>query len=376
MSLEEIKFRKEELVTDLSNDDLQKNIGKDFLKAAKAGVILASSGGEPPGNAYDFAMKLLKAMIPTPQLMGNTLSGIILEDKKIDSLTSKEEIERAALSGNLVRRNTTTAMKCTTPDCNNYHFLSSGLCAVHSGLNKDTTKTIFRTTKSTAIIEDLRPDLSEDDHYTVLGHLRSEMLSISQTFDASANAIAFLKAEAVAQLKAVAVDDIEKAQFLYQFNRLDANKNGKIDAADLIHHIESFDADFLKNLSPDETEKKVENWIKEVNDNEPSMTFLQYVSALLAYRKLSESNELTELNRYAFWDMRVVVLSIPSTLRKGWLLKRGYFLSKENLNPWALRYFESDGKKLHYYTTVPGTTVDMNGKTAEHKALKSIELLE
>ena len=365
---------------------MQQNIGKALLNGKLLFQHFNAGGGENEGpketTATDFAIKLLKAMVPSPELLGNTLSGLLLEDKAVDSLTNKEELERATLSDrgthakSVGKRSSTTAMKCSTTGCNNYHFLPTGMCAIHSGLKKE-TQTVFRSSESTRL-EDLRPELSIGDHYAVLGQLRSEMLSIAQSFDNSSSAFIALQTEASSLLKGIQLDNVEKGQLLYQFRLLDNNKNGTIDAADLLYHITTFDIDFLKDFSVPDKENKVVQWIKEVNGNQPSMTLVQYATALVNYRKSCDAEgAILELNRYAFWDLRSVVLSCPTISKKsGWILKRGYYFSKENLNPWAFRYFEVEGTKLNYYSTVPGTTTDFEGKETEHKLLKSINLLE
>ena len=321
-------------------------------------------------------------MIPSPELLGNTLSGMLLKDTKVDNLTSQEELERATLSDrgahakSAGKRSSTTAMKCTTAGCNNYHFLPTGLCAVHSGLQKEVSS-VFRVSETSTRLEDLRPDLSEADHYTVLGQLRSEMLSIAQSFDIKSSAFASLQTEAASLLKGVQIDNVEKAQLLSQFKRLDVNKNGTIDAADVVSLISTIDEEFLKDLSQPEKEAQVVHWIKEINGNQPVMTFQQYVTALQAYRASCDAEDaIVELNRYAFWDLRGVILSCPTTTKSGWLLKRGYFFSKEDMNPWSFRYFAVNGSMLTYYTTVPGTSTSYEGKETEHKIVKTVNLLE
>jgi len=321
-------------------------------------------------------------MIPSPELLGNTLSGMLLKDTKVDNLTSQEELERATLSDrgahakSAGKRSSTTAMKCTSAGCNNYHFLPTGLCAVHSGISKEVSS-VFRVSETSTRLEDLRPDLSEADHYTVLGQLRSEMLSIAQSFDIKSSEFASLQTEAASLLKGVQMDNVEKAQLLSQFKRLDVNKNGTIDAADVVNLIATIDEEFLKDLSQPEKEAQVVHWIKEVNGSQPVMTFQQYVTSLQAYRASCDAEDaIVELNRYAFWDLRGVILSCPTTTKKGWLLKRGYFFSKEDMNPWSFRYFAVDGSKLSYYTTVPGTSTSYEGKETEHKIVKTVNLLE
>jgi len=368
---------------DLSNDQIKKNIGVDIIKMYAEAIFgnLANQGGggEQP-TATDFAAKLLQAMIPSPKLLGNTISGLILDDKKVDNFTSQEELERATLSdrGALAqsagKRSSTTAMKCQADGCNNYHFLPTGLCAVHSGLQKDVSN-IFRISETSTRLEDYRPELNEGDHYTVLGQLRSEMLSVAQSFDEKS--IASLQTEAASLLKGVRMDNVEKQQLLHQFKILDANNNGKIDAADLVRHISTFDDELFKGLSDPDKECKVVHWIKEINGDITTLTFEQYVTALINYRKLSDAEDaIVELNRFAFWDLRAVILSCPTTPKSGWLLKRGYYFSKEDLNPWSFRYFVADGPKLQYFTTAPGTTKDFEGKEAVHKLVKSLSLLE
>ena len=368
---------------DLSNDQIRNNIGvaiiKMYAKAILGNLANQGGGGEQP-TATDFAGKLLQAMIPSPKLLGNTISGLILDEKKVDNLTSQEELERATLSdrGALAKsagkRSSTTAMKCQADGCNNYHFLPTGLCAVHSGLQKDVSN-IFRISETSTRLEDYRPELNEGDHYTVLGQLRSEMLSVAESFDEKS--IASLQTEAASLLKGVRMDNVEKGQLLHQFKILDANNNGKIDAADLVRHISTFDDELFKGLSDPEKECKVVHWIKEINGDQTTMTFEQYVTALINYRKLSDAEDaIVELNRFAFWDLRAVILSCPTTPKSGWLLKRGYYFSKEALNPWSFRYFVADGPKLQYFTTAPGTTKDFEGNEAVHKLLKSLSLLE
>ena len=386
-----MKKRSEEMqekMQDLTNAQMKQNIGAAIV-SSYGKTLLAQVSGEGDNQpkqptATEFAMKLLKAMIPSPEMMGNTLSGLLIKDEPVNSFTNNEDSERAALSDRdayaktVGKRASITAMKCSTTGCNNYHFSPMGMCAIHSGLKKDTNKTIFRDVASTRL-EDLRPELSLSDHYTVLGQLRSEMLSSAQSFDTSASSFAAFQTEASSLLTNIPLDNVEKGQLLYQFRLLDTNKNGFIDAADLLHHIAKFDTDFLKDISSNiEKESKVVQWIQEVNCNQPTMSFTQYVSALINYRKsCNEPDAIIELNRFAFWDLRSVILSCPTISKKcGWILKRGYFFSKENLNPWMFRYFEIDGLVLNYYTTVPGTTVDHEGKETEHKLLKSINLLE
>ena len=308
---------------------------------------------------------------------------MIKDDDPGVALTSKEELGRAALADRHAqakmagRRASTTASKCATAGCNIYHYLPTGMCAIHSGLKKE-VQTVFHQKESTRL-EDLRADLSIADHYAVLGQLRSEMLSVAQTFDNSTNNFVSLKTEASTLLKGFQLDDVEKGQLLSQFRRLDINQNGLIDATDLLHLIAKFDEDFLKDITDTtEKERKVAQWIQQVNDDQPTMTLIQYVNALINHRKAcNQVGAIAELNRFAFWDLRSIMLSSPTVSKKnGWLLKRGYFFSKENLNSWEFRYFELEGTMLNYYTTVPGATTNCEGKVTEHKLLKTINLLE
>ena len=312
------------------------------------------------------------------------MSAVLLKDTKVDTFTSQEEFERALLSDRVAyakstgKRSSTTATKCKKEGCNSYHFLPTGFCAVHSSLQREVSS-VFTTSETSEIstrLEDLRPAESQADHFTVLEQLRSEMLSIAQSFDTKSSAFASLQTEAASLLKGIKMDNVEKAQLLSQFKTLDVNKNGTIDAADVVYLISIIDEEFLKDLSNLEKEAKVVDWIKNVNGNQPVMTFQQYVTALQSYRASCDANVIVELNRFAFWDLRGVILSCPTTTKSGWLLKRGYFFSKEDMNPWSFRYFAVDGSKLNYYTTIPGTSTSYDGKEAEHKILKTVNLLE
>jgi len=388
-----IKEMKEKINLDLSNDQIKNNLGVNLIAsnlkivtdAANAGAALtdtALTGDAEKQSASAFVGKLIKAMIPSPELVGNALSAVLLKDSKVDTFTSQEEFERALLSDRVAnakatgKRSSTTAIKCKKEGCNSYHFLPTGFCAVHSSQKE--VSSVFKSSESESTrLEDFRPDLIQADHFTVLSQLRSEMLSIAQSFDTKSSAFASLQTEAASLLKGIQMDNVEKAQLLGQFKTLDVNKNGTIDAADVVYLISLIDEEFLKDLSNLEKEAQVVNWIKEINGSQPVMTFQQYVTALQAYRASCDAEDaIVELNRYAFWDLRGVILSCPTTTKSGWLLKRGYFFSKEDMNPWSFRYFAVDGSKLTYYTTIPGTSTSYDGKEIEHKILKTVNLLE
>ena len=392
--VKEMKEMMKEKMKDFSNDQIKNNLGADLIAsnlkiltdAANNGAALtdaAFSGDTEQSNtsASAFVGKLIKAMIPSPELVGNALSAVLLKDTKVDTFTSQGEFERALQSDRVAyakatgKRSSTTATKCKKDGCNSYHFLPTGFCAVHSSLQKEVSS-VFKTSEASEIstrLEDLRPADYQADHFTLLDQLRSEMLSIAQSFDTKSSAFASLQTEAASLLKGIKMDDVEKTQLLSQFKTLDVNKNGTIDAADVVHLISIIDEE-SKGLS--NLEKEAEAWIKQVNGNQPVMTFQQYVTALQAYRASCEANVIVELTRFAFWDLRGVILSCPTTTKSGWLLKRGYFFSKEDINPWSFRYFSVDGSKLSYYTTVPGTSTSYDGKEAEHKVLKTVNLLE
>lgn len=372
--------RLNELAGDLNNETLAKNIGLDNVKSIMGG--LGSFTAEGPPDASSFAHQLLMALIPSPELLGNALSSALLEDKKVDALTTATELERVTLADRSTqakasgRRASTTAKKCSHANCNKYHFFPSGLCGIHSGLtSKSSEKSVFKTAENTRL-EDRRADLDVGDHYALISMLRSEMLDVAQTFDYSTKEFKQLQTEAGKLLKNIKLDDVEKAQLLHQFRLLDLNKNGFIDSDDLIQHINLIDPEQSKTLSDAAKIASATSWLKEVNSGIETMTIDQYVSALLNYRKSSETT-IAELNRYSFWDIRSAILSIPAdSVKEGWLLKRGYYFSKENLNSWHFRFFRIEGTKLNYYTTIPGTTVDFEGKEVEHKLLKSVDLLD
>ena len=61
-------------LVDLTNEQMQKNIGTelvaDFGKLSKAAEMAENLTSRPTSNPQEFALALLKAMIPTPELMG------------------------------------------------------------------------------------------------------------------------------------------------------------------------------------------------------------------------------------------------------------------------------------------------------------------
>jgi hypothetical protein len=352
-------------VKDISNAKLLSYVGKDkngndFLRESVSSLRESTSE-----KADSFRLKFLKALIPSPEMVGDTLSGVIIGKREADKNIKGEWLDEASTVDRLThakasgKRASATAQKCTFPDCNTIHFFPTGLCAKHNGIGSKTerntivTSTSVNSTSSTRI-EDYRADKVLSDHYAVLSQLRSEMLELAQTLDVTD--ISKLQLEATKQLKGVdgisSLSEIEQAQLLDQFKRL-AGKGSIISSpvitsSSLINWLQLVDPAYSKR---NQVEEEVQKWLELfINETYPSsskgMDFALYCQTVCAYRK-KEATVIKELNRYAFTDLRFAYLSVPTSKPKfGWLAKRGYFFAQENLNTWFMRYFVVEDHKL------------------------------
>ena len=95
-----IKEMKKGINPDLSNDQIKNNLGINLIASSQKELIDAVNTGDTEQSkqsARAFVGKLLSAMIPSPELVGNVLSTVLLKDTKVDTFTSQEEFERALL---------------------------------------------------------------------------------------------------------------------------------------------------------------------------------------------------------------------------------------------------------------------------------------
>lgn len=372
-------LRQNDKVIDLSNKAIKSYIGEDSDER------MSTSGRSSLKNMDEdsFQKKFLRALVPSPDLVADTLSGILIgkneANKGIDAaaLDENASIDRVTYAKKLKKRASATAQKCTSTGCNTFHYFATGLCAVHNGIvSKSEKNTLITTTKDSASdirnsnstrIDDLRADLEIGDHYALLTQLRSEMLEAAQTLVVDDNLQKF-KSEAMKLLKGVtgidALTEVERAQMLIQFRRLVGKSsffNPILSSASEVINVDSVirwlrvvDSKFAERA---DVKEKAESWIKAfaseiIGKDLITIDFQTYCQLICAYRVSEKLERNKDLNRYAFTDLRLAFLSIPTAekvVRSGWLAKRGYFFAQENLNCWFMRYFIVEDNKLKYY---------------------------
>lgn len=204
-----------------------------------------------------------------------------------------------------------------------------------------------------------------------------------------------------ANLPAIVLHDkVEIAELFHQFQVLDGDKDGILSPADVLNHARSIDIDWLTNQQskpPAEVLHIAERWLAASHPSRVGRwTFVDYLIAIHSYREIEKSfhhrrqtkedeegneeklllgNNIAELLRTAFWDLRMIVLLRPmnhlsgrfalreetevdgetkvtSVPFQGHLLKRGYFFANERLNAFRYRYFKAVGMELAYYKEV------------------------
>ena len=269
---------------------------------------------------------------------------------------------------------------CSThPSCVAYHFRISDFCDVHAVDNHDAIPMPKPVTNAHNAALAASAELGvpvappvltsvEKAHvaFDNLTQLRHETQNLSESFKVDGRMLEYIPmAREILAGTHASVKDIEIAQFLHQFKRMDVNADGIIDNEDIRSLVAKIDPEFL--ASEGEIIDKLTSWIR--NSTEPetdTLTFSQYVSAVLRMRRLeSRKNASVELLRTGFFDLRSAVLYAPDQPLEGWMLKRGNLIPKEGLNAWYRRYFKLKGFLLEYYDTKPlaeGETAPLNSK--------------
>jgi hypothetical protein len=314
---------------DLSNKAIKAYIGDDSDRMSKSGKTSRESMDEE-----SFQKKFLRAIVPSPDLVADTLSGILIGKKEAnkvidaDKLDESASIDRVTYAKKLKKRASATAQKCTNPACNTYHFFPTGLCAVHNGIvQKSEKNTLITTTNDSALseirnsnltrIDDLRADLEIGDHYALLSQLRSEMLERAETLDVD-DSLQKFKSEAAKLLKGVtgidALTELERAQMLQQFRRLVAKTSSfnpllsstsdVINADSIVRWLRLVDAKFADRANVKEI---AVSWIKAfasevIAKDLTTIDFQTYCQLICAYRASEKLVLNKDLNRYAFTD--------------------------------------------------------------------------
>mmetsp|Transcript_26113 Transcript_26113/g.57824 ORF Transcript_26113/g.57824 Transcript_26113/m.57824 type:complete len:751 (+) Transcript_26113:100-2352(+) len=395
----DVKGKADELVGDYSPEDVINQLFKD----GKMGAGMPEMSMDIPSaeNLQGFAMAIVVALLPSPEVTGKLLAkatGVSkAENVKDISLEAAKHglLDQVISAKKANRRASSTAKKCNDPACGSFHFRMSGYCAKHCPeLNRDELRASVLAPRDTVSAESVDVEvegekgprasvkISRLEHDLSAVSLREEMLDKAETYEVE------LSVDLVQEAKALLVglsdlpDDTEVGQFLFQFRRLDLDGDGLFTASDFLALVKQIDEKFEGG------EEKVAAWIVEATvGNTEQFDFRGYVSMILSRRQQEENNYGVErgvqipeipcqLKQTPFWDLRSCVLHSLEKPLKGWVLKRGWLHAKESLNKWKLRYMqlgkdEAGRPTLEYWKNDPsGETNCLDEDTKEVKQPK------
>mmetsp|Transcript_26112 Transcript_26112/g.57817 ORF Transcript_26112/g.57817 Transcript_26112/m.57817 type:complete len:535 (+) Transcript_26112:100-1704(+) len=392
----DVKGKADELVGDYSPEDVINQLFKD----GKMGAGMPEMSMDIPSaeNLQGFAMAIVVALLPSPEVTGKLLAkatGVSkAENVKDISLEAAKHglLDQVISAKKANRRASSTAKKCNDPACGSFHFRMSGYCAKHCPeLNRDELRASVLAPRDTVSAESVDVEvegekgprasvkISRLEHDLSAVSLREEMLDKAETYEVE------LSVDLVQEAKALLVglsdlpDDTEVGQFLFQFRRLDLDGDGLFTASDFLALVKQIDEKFEGG------EEKVAAWIVEATvGNTEQFDFRGYVSMILSRRQQEENNYGVErgvqipeipcqLKQTPFWDLRMCLLHSFDKPLSGWVLKRGWLSPKESLNSWKVRFLVTakDGAgnpTLEYWDNDPSLETNCLGPPEGGKA--------
>lgn len=287
------------------------------------------------------------------------------------------------------RRLSSTAQPCKT--CGDLIFGLNDYCIKHGGQDEMPTSGEFIVD-----IDDSKTDITSASNIAArmekVVELRAEMQTAAERFDfkdelsdISKNAAnLFQKSHELKELK-----PWERTQLHHQFCQLDIDGDTRITADDVSAMVKRFDPELFKKFDAETLGKKFQRWIEEIHpDPDPKkkalgLSLFEYCKAVRNVRQ-DRRRYAQQVSGTAFFDLRQVVLSYPTKIKRGHLLKRGYAIAVETANSWKKRYFgpvfdKETGKEdmfnLGYYVSEEGVgTAEHDNKKNEMKG--TIPLLE
>lgn len=242
------------------------------------------------------------------------------------------------------RRLSCTAQPCKT--CGDLIFGLNDYCIKHGGQDEVPTSNKFFVD-----IDDSQTDVASTtkvaENMEKVIALRTEMQTAAERFDfkdelsdISKNAGKLFKTSR--ELKEL--NAWERTQLHHQFCQLDVDDDTRITADDVSTLVKRIDPELFNKFDAETLNKKFQHWIEEIHpDPDPKekalgLSLFQYCIAVSNIRQ-DRRRYAQHVSGTAFFDLRQVVLSYPTKVKRGFMLKRGYAIAVESANSWKKRYF-------------------------------------
>eukprot|EP01038_Epipyxis_sp_PR26KG_P009549 gene9549-12861_t len=301
-------------------------------------------------------------------------------------------LDQVALSRAYNRRMSSTATRCVYPNCSVFHFNISTFCFEHtnaaSAPTVDTNPVISPAdNEDERILKIVRAALTANFNLTdpildkngekikqaVIDNIKSIILkektlrdrnifnpSVSIPIDilTKAQELLSVSSSTFSIYSQYNLEEIELAQLLQQFNRMDIDHDELISVDDLKVLMNRIDPTLSTQLSKNDFNTKCKEMIDNTVLPEVGMngiSFQHYVIGLMNLRAQEKDQTVArQLLQTPFWDLRTCILLMPDRPFENKLLKRGYAMVYEELNSWVQQYFRvrihpTDGAVLEYY---------------------------